>query len=291
MARLANALLGQQAFGNGSSQAMLDITYGGQMGWAPDLTQWISNQAYIRKNLICILLEAPRFFQSMPNPTVWVQSLKSLVELRALTIEGMNATIEVEWADHPVGGAGEIQQEITDAKRTRSDPTFTFVESYGLPIQTFLSQWIQYGMMDPDTKYALVGTLNTGAPTDLLADWYTMSCLFIEPDPTASYVVKSWVSTNMMPKTTGEIIGKRDLNSASEITNLSVNFSALSQFNLGTNVFAQSILNSINKVNANPYLRPSFIQSIASDVAAATTEGYAQGVTNLGNEAIKGAAN
>ncbi len=291
MARLTNALLGQQAFGNGSTQPMLDITYGGQMGWAPDLTQWISNQAYIRKNLICILLEAPRFFGSMPNQNVWVQALKSLVELRALTIEGMNATIEVEVADHPVGGAGEIQQEIVNSTRTRSDPTFTFVESYGLPIQTFLSMWIQYGMMDPDTKYALVGTLATNAPTDLLADWYTMSCLFIEPDPTASYVVKSWVTTNMMPKTTGEIIGKRDLNSASEVLNISVNFTALSQFNLGSNVFAQQILDGINKVNANPYLRPSFIQAISSDVAGATAEGYAQGVTNLGNEALKGAGN
>ncbi len=291
MARLTNALLGSQAFAADKPSQMLDLTYGGQFGWAPDYTQWVSNQAYIRRNLICILLEAPRFFQLMPNPSVWVQTLKSLVELHAISIEGMNATVEVEFAEHNVGGAGEIQQEIADAKRTRSDPTFTFIEKYGLPIQTFLQQWISYGMMDPDTKTALVATLGGSAPTDLLADFTSMSCLFIEPDPTHTSVVKSWVTTNMMPKTTGEIIGKRDLNSASELLTLAINFSALSQFNLGTNVFAQSILTSINQTNANPYLRPSFIQGLASDVAAATAQGYVQGEQNLGTQAIKGGAN
>ena len=304
MSRLTNALLGSQGFAIGATQPMLDMTYGGQFGWASDLTQWVSNQAYVRRNLICILLEAPGFFQLMPNPEVWVRTLKSLVELHAITIEGMNATIDVEFAEHNVGGAGEIQQEITDAKRTRSDPTFTFEEKYGLPIQTFISQWISYGMMDPDTKTALVATLGGTAPSDLLADWSAMSCLFIEPDPTHTKVVKSWVSTNMMPFSTGEIIGKRDLNSASEILTLPIHFTALSQFNLGANIFAQTILSSINQANANPYLRPSFIKGISADVAAtsgsnniptapktntaSTTQGYIDGETNLGSIAVGG---
>ena len=292
MARLTNALLGNTAFGNGSTAPMLDVTYGGQFGWAPDLSQWVSNQAYIRRPLVCILLEAPKFFSLMPNPTVWTQSLKSLFELAPTVIEGMNATMEVEFADHPVGGAGEIQQEVVDSKRTRSDPTFTWIERYGRPIQNFLQQWISYGMMDPETKYAMIGTLGNGkAPSDLLADWFTASCLFYEPDPTHTKVVKSWVTTNMMPKSTGEIIAKRDLNSASELTTLTVNFSALSQYNLGSNAFAQSILDGINLQNANPYLQPSFIQGLSSDVASATTEGYAQGIAAESANALKGVSN
>lgn len=292
MARLTNALLGNTAFGNGSTAPMLDVTYGGQFGWAPDLSQWVSNQAYVRRPLVCILLEAPKFFSLMPNPTVWTQSLKSLFELAPTVIEGMNATMEVEFADHPVGGAGEIQQEVVDSKRTRSDPTFTWIERYGRPIQNFLQQWISYGMMDPETKYAMIGTLGNGkAPSDLLADWFTASCLFYEPDPTHTKVVKSWVTTNMMPKSTGEIIAKRDLNSASELTTLTVNFSALSQYNLGSNAFAQSILDGINLQNANPYLQPSFIQGLSADVASATTEGYAQGIAAESANALKGVSN
>ncbi len=295
MSRLTNAILGNQAFSNGSTAPMLDVTYGGQFGWAPDLTQWVSNQAYIRRPLVCILLEAPRFFQLMPNPNVWVQTLKSLFELTPTVIEGMNATIEVEWADHPVGGAGEIQQEVTDVKRTRSEPAFTWIEKYGRPIQNFLQQWITYGMMDPETKYAMIGTLSKASgvtlPSDLLADWFTASALFYEPDPTHTKVVKSWVTTNMMPKGTGEIIAKRDLNTASELTTLNVTFSALSQFNLGSNVFAQKILDQINLQNANPYLQPAFIQNADAAVASATKEGYREGIAAEGSNALQGVSN
>lgn len=301
MSRLTNALLGNQAYAVGATHPMLDMTYGGQFGWSPDYSQWVSNQAYVRKNLICILLEAPKFFTLMPNSPVWFQTLKSMVELMPISIEGMNGTIEVEFDQHNVGGAGEVQHEVTNATRTRSDPTFTYIEKYGLPIQTFLSAWIQYGMMDPETKTALITTLGGQAPADLLADWFTMSCLFMEPDPSGTKVVKSWVSTNMMPHGTGEMISKRDLNSASELLTLSINFTALSQFSLGTDIFAQKILTAINQTNANPMLRPSFIQGIdpnvpnptasaavgaSASVAGATPQGYIEGEQSLGASAV-----
>lgn len=287
MARITNALLDSKGYGLNAIQPQLDPTFGGQQGWAPDLTQWVSNQAYVRRNLICILLEAPRFFQNMPNPDKWVQTLKSLVELHARTIEGMNAGLTVELDEHAVGGAGEMQQEYTDVKRARSEPVFGMTEKYGNPIQTFLQNWITYGMMDPDTKTALAGTLSGNRPSDLLADWYSMSCLFIEPDPLHRRVVKAWVSTNMFPKGTGEIIGKRDLTSASEVQQLTVEFTAISQFSLGTNIFAQRILDNININNANPNLRPSFIQDLSSDVNAAV-EGYKKNAGDLGATVVPG---
>ena len=148
-----------------------------------------------------------------------------------------------------------------------------------MPIQTLLYNWITYGLMDPDTKFALVGTLNANVPEDMLADWYSMSCLFMEPDPTHRKVVKSWVTTNMWPKATGEIIGKRDMTSARELTNLTIEFTGLSQFSLGTNVFAQSILDKINITNANPNLRRSFIETLHADVTNNAAVGYASTVT------------
>lgn len=285
MARVTTAILDQQAFSRGLTGPMLDLTNGGQHGWAPNLTEWVSNQAYVRRNLVCILLETPRFFQLMPDPQKWVQTLRALVELHPRTIEGFNAALTVETDEHPVGGGGEMQQEFIDVKRARSEPSFTFIEKYGMPIQTFLYNWITYGMMDPDTKYAMAGTLNGSRPQDMLADWYSMSCLFFEPDPTHTKVMKSWVTTNMFPKGTGEIVGKRDLTSASELTTLTVEFSGISQFNLGTNVFAQSILDNMNMTNANPYLRPSFINSLGSELSAAT-KGYESELEGLGSAAV-----
>lgn len=287
MSRLTEALLAGKAFGRGANQPMLDPTYGGQMGYAPILTEWTSNQAYVRRNLIPVVLEAPRFFQYMPDPQKWVDTLKAIMEIHCTTIEGLNAGLTVEFDEHPVGGAGEMQQEVTDVKRARSEPVFGFVEKYGMPIQTFLYQWISYGMMDPDTKFALSNTLDGNRPTDMLADQYTMSMLFMEPDPQHQRVIKSWVVTNMMPKLTGEIIGKRDIASASEVSKLSIEFTGIAQFNLGTNLFAQSILDNMNMKHSNPFLRPSFIQEVSPDVNASKT-GYKKNVEDLGSTAVAG---
>lgn len=284
MARVSDAILGQ-AYAINNEAPMLDLTHGGLQGYANhDLGSWVSNQAYVRRNLICILLEAPKVFSLFPNPDKWVQSLKSLMELHVRTIEGFNAGLTVEIDEHPVGGAGEMQQEVTDVKRARSEPSFTFVEKYGRPIQTFLDYWIRYGLMDPDTKYALAATLGQ-KPEDMLADWYSMTCLFIEPDPTHQKVTQAWVTTNMFPKSNGEIVGKRDLTSASEVLNLTIEFTGLSQYGAGVNKFAQTILDRINLNNADPFMRPSFIQDDSADVKAANI-GYESVVEDIGSNAV-----
>lgn len=288
--RNTNTSAGGTGYAMGSTSPMLDLTFGGQFGWSPNIAQFVSNQSYVRRNIICLLMEAPRFFMQMPNPEIWIAALKSLVETHARTIEGFNMGLEVEWEEHPVGGAGEMQQEITNVTRARTTPSFTFVEKYGMPIQTFLQNWIQYGMMDPDTKYPLIATISNTAniPTDMLADWYTGTILVIEPDPTHTRVVKAWLTTNFMPKGTGEIIGKRDLTVAHELNTITIEFSGITQVGLGVNAFAQSVLNDISLTSANPYLRPSFLQTQDTNVAKVTNTGYAEGVATLGNSAAPG---
>lgn len=286
MARLTEALLNGKMFHAGARNPMLDITYGGQLGWNPVLKEWTSNQAYVRHNIECILLEAPRLFTLLPNPEKWVSSLKAMVELHARTIEGMNASLTVTTDDHPVSGSNEVQQEVTNVTRERTVPTFTFIEKYGRPIQTLLQYWIEYGLMSAETKFALAGTLDN-APEDLLADWYSMTCLFYEPDPVHRKVSKAWVCTNMYPLGTGEIIGRRDLTSASEILTLNVEFSSIAQVGLGVDLFAQKILDSINMRRSNPHLAPSFIDNISSDVAAATNTGIKRNIEELGRNAVR----
>lgn len=278
-------LINQEAYGKNRTYPILDLTRGGQHGWSPVLTEWVSNQAYVRRQLIPILLEAPQFFQKLNDSDKYVETLRSLVELHPQSIEGFNAALTVETVNHPVGGAGELQDEYVDVKRARSEPVFTFVEKYGMPIQNFLHNWITYGLMDPDTKTALVGTLEEGSvPPDLLASWYSMTMLFIEPDPNHRRVMKSWITTNMFPTTTGEIIGKRDLTTGSEILTLSIQFTGISQFNLGTNAMAQEILDQINISNANPHLRPAFVEEISEDVRSADN-GYNKRIEDLVEEA------
>lgn len=285
--RVAEALMqDNQAWAAGRQNAMMDLRYGGQMGFSPDLTQWVSNQPYVRRNLICLLLEAPTGFQQMDDPQKWVSTLRSLVELHPLSITGFQAGLVVDQQDTaPVGGGGEMHQDFLNVTQQRSTPVFRWNEKYGQPISAFLGMWIKMLMMDPHSKVAGIGTL-AAAPADMLADRYSATMIFIEPDPTHTKVVKAFLCTNMWPHSNGDINGQRDITASMESPPLDITFSAITQFGAGPDALAQNLLDSINLLNANPSNRPAFVQSINSDVSA-TNVGYESGVEELGNTAIR----
>lgn len=284
MGRLTDALM-TGAYVRNVDRPVLDLKYGGQQGWSPNLAEWVSNQAYVTRPLICIVLEVPRIFTVMPDSAKWIASCKSLFETHAKSIDGFNAGLKVDFDSHTVGGAGEIQEEVINVTRETSTPKFTFVEKYGRPIQTFLEYWIRYGLMDPEAKFALISTLTNSQVTDLLADWFTATCLFIEPDPMHRNVSKAWLTTNMMPKGTGDITAKRDLSSSQELVTLDIEFTGLSQYGTGVNFFAQNILKNINITHADPNMRPSYADKISPDVEAAE-RGYKKWAETVGSTAV-----
>jgi hypothetical protein len=186
-----------------------------------------------------------------------------------MSIEGLNATLDVEYGvSNPVGGGGQIHEDFTDVKETPSAPVFRWAEKYGMPVQAFLRGWITGLIMDPNSKVANVATL-TDKPTDLLSDMTAATMIFIEPDPTFTKVTQAWLCTNMMPKTTGEVIGKRDLSQANEGVTYDVGMTCIAQYGIGVNAFAQTLLDSISITGANPQYRPAFVQEIEANVAAA----------------------
>lgn len=263
--RLSEAILGKDiAYAQGRQNTMLDIRYGGQMGYAPQLNQIISNQPYISRPLIALLIEAPLGFNDLPNPSYWIESLRSLVELRALKITGLAAALEVVTEDtSPVGGAGEMHQDFTNVTRERSNPQFTWQEAYGLPIKSFLEGWVTNLMMDPNSKVANVATLvEAGArPNAMLADYYGMTVAFIEPDPTHTKVVKAFLCTNMFPSgKIGTVEGQRDLTAAGQALQYDITFTAITQVGLGVDYYCQQLLDNINIMGANPMARKAFTQ-------------------------------
>lgn len=285
MSRLSDAIL-QGGYASGASP-MLDLQYGGQNGYAPNLVEWVSNQSYVRRNLVCLLIEAPRGFQYMQDPQFWVRALKSMVERHARSIEGFARGLEVATAETPVSGGGEMQQDPTNVTRARSNPSFTFVDKYGRPIQTFIEEWVTNLIMDPDSKVPNIATLDGVRPSDLLADMYSATMLFFEPDPTFSTVSKAWLTTNMYPKMTGDIIGKRDLTSDGETSEFTVDFTGVSQSTLGVRAFAQRLLDAVNLTNANPYLQPAFVQAVDPDVDGAVNGiGFREQAEDLGRNAV-----
>lgn len=273
--RLADAILAPHgsAYGQMSATPISDLTYGGMHGWSPNLRQWVSNQAHVSRNLKAVLLTPPRFITLMQNPEKWYAAIKNLIETHPISIEGFNAALKPEFDEHPAGGAGEMQQELVDMKRARSEPVTAYRDKYGRPIQKLLEMWMLYGMMDPETKVAMVRTLagvSAENPGDWMADWYTMTCMFYETDATEWYVDKAWICTNMMPMEMGDLTSKRDLTTGGEILSLSIPWTALSAYNAGTIQYAQQYHRTIMMNNANPMLRQqSLVDGIDPTVAAA----------------------
>jgi hypothetical protein len=263
--RLTEAILGKDiAFAQGRQNTMLDLRHGGQMGYAPQLNQIISNQPYISRPLIALLIEAPLGFNDLPNPEFWIGTLRSLVELRAIKITGLSSGLDVTVEDtSPVGGAGEMHQDFTNVTRERSNPQFTWQEAYGLPVKAFLEGWVTNLMMDPNSKVANVSTLlEAGArPNAMLADYYGMTVAFIEPDPTHTKVVKAWLCTNMFPSgKLATVEGQRDLTAAGQQLQYDITFTAITQVGLGVDYYCQQLLENINIMGANPMARQAFTQ-------------------------------
>lgn len=285
MSRLSDAIL-NGAYSRDIGKPMLDLKYGGQQGWAPNLTEWTSNQAYVSRPVICLMIEAPKMFTVMPDSQKWIASLKAMFELHARSIEGLNAGLTVDSDEHALGGAGEQQQEVVNVTRERSQPRFSFVEKYGRPIQTFLDYWIRYGMMDPETKFALLGTRGNSNVKDMMADWYTATCLFIEPDPLHQTVDKAWLVTNMYPTGTGDITAKRDLTSSQEVLNLDIEFAGISQVGLGVNKFAQELLTAINTRNSDPFMKSAFMNKVSADVSRENKNSYKGWTEEVAKQAV-----
>lgn len=283
MPRLDGTLMNGKAFTRGSAMSVLNPALGGQMGYSPDLREWVNNAAYVQRNLIAYLIEAPAFFDYMPDPQRWYESLRALIEVCPRSIDGFNHEIRVDTDSTPVGGAGEIQQEYTNVTRERSSPTFVWNDKYGRPIQRMLEQWITYGLMDPSTKFANIGTLDN-YPTDMLPDRYSMTCLFVEPDPTHRAVMRSFLCTNMFPTSTGTSTARRDITAAATIPELSIEFTAITQVGAGVDAFAQKVLDMNSITGANPFMRSAFVQEIARSVEAANV-GYAARIADIAEDA------
>lgn len=286
MARITDAVLNKEEVYAGSAPA-LNLRYGGQNGnfarigmVGPDgknYDEWISNQSYVQRNIIPIVIRAPKFFNYMPNPQKWIDAYKALIELHPMSITGLTSGLTVSVDEHAIGGAGEMQEEVTDVKRARSNVSMTYKEKAGKAITKFLDYLIRYGMMDPDTKKPLVANFIKNID-DIggmyTADFYSGTVLFIEPDVTQKVVVDAWLTTNMFPKANGERTGKRDIHSAGDSPELTIEWGGITMNNEVVTTMAEGILQNLTVINKLP---DTDMQTSASEIdadVAATQPGY-----------------
>lgn len=286
MARATDAILGDKGYGVGAQAPMLNLLHGGQFGSMTNIGEYISNTPYVSCNLIAKLIEAPRGFRNLEDPARWNEALKTLIELHPRTIEGLKMGIEWDYSETAFGGAGEMQQTPRNATRPRSEPVFTYDEKYGLPIWRFFNTWGRMLVMDPESKYPGVVSLGSDKPSDLLPDYRAATVLFFEPDPTHTFIQKAWLITNMMPKSDGDLDGKRDMTAEGETKEVQITFTGIQQVGLGVDQMAQKILDSMNLTGLNPNLKPAFINAITADVKAGAS-GFSETLASASKAAVR----
>ena len=274
----------KQAYGS-KFERSLNMKYGGQFGYAPEYSEWISNKSYVKRNLIINLLESPKFFEILDEPKIWREALKAFVELHPKSVEGFQRGLEVTLAETEFGAAGEMQEEYTDVKRARTTPTFKLMEKEGNIIQRFLEFWIRFGLMDPDTKTPMATTLpnyegisGNANRTDWLSDWYTMSFIAYEPTPTMKHVNAAYICTNCFPTTTGEITHARNTTVEGETVELDIPFTSITDSSDCAKRVAESLLEQLKLENADPQTRIAFLTEANPNIADLDDVGYEDSV-------------
>lgn len=279
-----------EAYARGQQGPITDLTNSGQMGYTVDIRYFHGAADYTRRPVIAFLMEAPAGFQDLENPDKWVACLKALIELHPRTISGLDQTLEIDYAENPFGGAGEIMQTLAKVKRARSAPQFEWVEKIGMPIKNFWRGYILNLLGNPDTNVPEVVARGRSTPYGLYPDYISFTVMFVEPDPTQKFAVEAWLCTNMMPMQGPRIEGGRDITATPESVTHSMTFTCIQQVGSGVLKLAQEMLDQANQTGIQPSLREAWLQNVETDVTAVESytenAGYVQNMNNNKNQSI-----
>jgi len=244
----------------------IDIRYGGQWGALPriggldnnkPIHEWMHEQAYLKRDVIPVVLQVPRGFTLLPNGKEWKEAVKALFEVHSKTIEGLNSSLTVEHQEHALGLSGATIREPGNVNREATAITLGGItERYGNPFEILLDVWIRYLIMDPDLKAPLITRVakSTDLPEAWTSEWYTCTVMFIEPDPLYRKPVHAWLVSNLYPSANPDIIGKKDKTAGRELKELSLDMGgfALPPTNVRVRNLAANVLNNLKLWEKNP---------------------------------------
>lgn len=281
-------ILHDKAFLKGTKSYGVDASKGGQFGFMVDIGSFINNTPYVGRDVIPVLMQYPKAYDLFDKDTrdTLVRMLKSLIEVNAKSITGLRSTLQTEWMSVEVGGAGEIQQELTNVTRERSAPNYTWHEVDGCAIGRFWEWNIEMLGMSANSKYpAIIAEGFNAKVTTFLADMTRFVTLYIEPDRTGQYVVDAYLCANMFPQGAGDRESMRELTSAKQGRDITIEFTALTQRGYGVIALAQKMLDAIKYSGANPQYQPAAVDKVDSNISAMKS-GYTDQIHRLGGQAI-----
>jgi len=261
MSKLTDSILAAKTAYAGHGPVM-DLTHGGQGGQTAAIGrlvngtaygEWISNQAYVRQNIIPVVLDYPRGLDSLPESQKLIDTYNAMMTLHPETIEGLSSGLSVDFDQHSVGPT-EQQDEITRVTRAVSSVTNTYKEKAGKAITHFGDFLIRYLYSDPDVEKPLISNISGFQPEGAMytPEYFSGTHLYIEPDILQRRVVDAWLVTNVMIKGTGDRTGKRDIHSARGTQDISWELTGITMNNEAVLALAETILAKMTVLGTNP---------------------------------------
>lgn len=249
---------------------------GGVGGHLPDPNNYIQEALYLRRKVICVVMNTPLGFDLLPNPELVHGALKAIMEVHSKSITGITSSIELEYAESQINGDGSMIREISNATRAQSSPVHVVQERRGKPVAKVIDDcWILNLLMDPATKRPRVLSLSDSV-VDLLPDMTSMTCLYFEPDHTFRYVTDAWLITDMKPDNGTVIEASSDISAGSEALEHSLTFLGFQMVGTHVKALAQRELDRINDAGLpNPDLAPTIMTERSARMKTAST-GYVE---------------
>lgn len=226
-------------------------------GYSPDLSEWISNQQYVPRNLIAAVV---RNLNSTEQDNILGKVIRVILELHPISIKGFWTGFCAEHSYAP-------------------SPTFRVAEKYGRPVDNALTEWrLRYDCYRNTLAPENWQPEGNRQPTKEEA---TIDVMFFEVDPTHTVIQQAWLGLDMYPMDYEGLESTRDITRRVPPWNFH-GFrtrppkSQICKFELGyesfktgaaVNAQAQDLLNGINVTSANPYSRDQFVTAIAQEVS------------------------
>ena len=248
-----------------------NIVDGGQLGTGIQITRLDAATPLVFNPAVLVVTQTPAMWNNNPRAQ---KMLKSLVEVHAKSVSGLDVTYQLETASTPVGWDGQEMKVPTRTTRQGVDPSFTWQEVTGNLVWNFMRKWI-FDIQHPDTNASLMSAqgiaVEQGSNTmpPFLMSSFCMSMVAIQFDPTMrpENIIDGFYYTCMFPITTGEFGIERTWGTT-QTKERSIQFTALVQHNDNTKWLAQEIASILgfhtvnyNKAIAGPGGEAEKIQS------------------------------
>lgn len=262
--------IGDKAYGRMSNSGTLDIGQSGPRHFAADIANVAGNTPYVSRNVRASLLSVPRFFKYLPNGAAMAKCLRTMIELSAHRIGGLNQSINPETQQVDFGNTGEKITVYTGMTREQSAPEFEWPEIQGFAYSLFWKYYFEMGIADVASKAPGVVALpnvNLRA-SDFDATFWSFDVLFWEPDPLMVEPTKAWLCTTMSPTSPVTIEGSMEMTRIGEIATVTQTFSAVTEVGLGVLKMAQDEMAKMKRQGLSTTELKTAHNGITEDVKA-----------------------